>query len=153
MRKFTLRRRRKARSFAISCLKWQNIRNAIFQHLPVETMVHDNQIAYYQAINDSTQAADSGIFIDFMTTEILNALKLHKGEAVGTVNGTVNGTLNDISNQILAFIAKNQGVRANVISQELHIPIRTLRRHLKKLSENDITFNGSSKTGGYFIKK
>ena len=112
-------------------------------------MVHDNQLAYYQAINDSTQAADSGIFIDFMTTEILNALKLHKGEAVGTANGT----LNDISNQILAFIAKNQGVRANVISQELHIPIRTLRRYLKKLSENDIAFNGSSKTGGYFIKK
>lgn len=136
---------------------WQSLilskLNPVFQHLPVETMVHDNQIAYYQAINDSTQAADSGIFIDFMTTEILNALKLHKGEAVGTVNGTVNGTLNDISNQILAFIAKNQGVRANVISQELHIPIRTLRRYLKKLSENDIAFNGSSKTGGYFIKK
>ena len=31
------------------------------------------------------------VFIDFMTTEILNALKLHKGEPIGTVNGTTSG--------------------------------------------------------------
>ncbi len=84
-----------------------------------------------------------------MTTEILNALKFHKGEPIGTVNGTVN----DVLDQVLEFISKNQGIRANVISQELHIPIRTLRRYLKKLSENRIIFTGSSKTGGYFIKK
>lgn len=132
---------------------WQSLilskLNPVFQHLPVETMVHDNQLKYYQAINDSTQAGDCGIFIDFMTTEILNALKLHKGEPIGTVNGTVNDALD----QVLEFISKHQGVRANVISQELHIPIRTLRRYLKKLSEDRITFTGSSKTGGYFIKK
>lgn len=62
-----------------------------------------------------------------MTTEILNALKFHKGEPIGTVNGTVN----DVLDQVLEFISKNQGIRANVISQELHIPIRTLRRYLK----------------------
>ena len=112
-------------------------------------MVHDNQLEYYRVINDSTQAGDCGVFIDFMTTEILNALKLHKGEPIGIVNGTVN----DVMNQVLEFISKNQGVRANVISQELHIPIRTLRRYLKKLLEsNHIVFTGSSKTGGYFIK-
>ena len=117
-------------------------------------MVHDNQLEYYRVIKDSTQAGDCGVFIDFMTTEILNALKLHKGEPIGTVSGTVSGTVNDALNQVLEFISKNQGVRANVISQELHIPIRTLRRYLKKLSEsNHIVFTGSSKTGGYFIKK
>lgn len=136
---------------------WQSLilskLNPVFQHLPVETMVHDNQLKYYQAINDSTQAGDCGVFIDFMTTEILNALKLHKGEPIGTVSGTVSGTVNAALDQVLEFISKHQGVRANVISQELHIPIRTLRRYLKKLSEDRITFTGSSKTGGYFIKK
>ena len=84
-----------------------------------------------------------------MTTEILNALELHKGEPIGTVNGTVNDALD----QVLEFISKHQRVRANVISHELHIPIRKLRRYLKKLSEDRITFTGSSKTGGYLIKK
>lgn len=136
---------------------WQSLilsrLNPVFQHLPVETMVHDNQLKYYQAISDSTQAGDCGLFIDFMTTEILNALKIHKGEPIGTVNGIVNGTVNSMSEQVLDFIAKNPGVRANVISQELHIPVRTLRRYLKKLSEDRITFTGSPKTGGYFIRK
>lgn len=135
---------------------WQSLilskLHPVFQHLPVETMIHDNQLKYYQAINDSTQASNSEAFIDFMTTEILNALKLHKGEPIGTVSGTVSGTVNEVLDQVLNFIAKNPGVRANVISQELHIPIRTLRRHLKKLSEERISFIGSSKTGGYFIK-
>ena len=109
-------------------------------------MVHDNQLEYYRVINDSTQAGDCGVFIDFMTTEILNALKLHKGESIGTIN--------DASDQVLAFISKNPNIRANVISRELHIPIRTLRRYLKKLSEEKrIVFVGSKKTGGYFIKK
>lgn len=40
--------------------------NPAFQHLPVETTVHDNQLAYYQAVKDSTRAADLGIFIDFV---------------------------------------------------------------------------------------
>lgn len=137
---------------------WQSLilskLNPVFQHLPVETMVHDNQLEYYRVINDSTQAGDCGVFIDFMTTEILNALKLHKGEPIGTINGTTNGTINDVSDRVLAFISENPNIRANVISRELHIPIRTLRRYLKKLSEEKrIVFVGSKKTGGYFIKR
>ncbi|MDR2675088.1 MAG: Fic family protein [Opitutaceae bacterium] len=52
----------------------------IFQHLPVETMVHDNQWAYYEAINRSTQNTDCGVFIDFMLGEIRDSLLKHKGE-------------------------------------------------------------------------
>ena len=47
----------------------------LFEHLPVENMVFSNQQAYYDAITASSQAADSGVFIDFMLSEILATLK------------------------------------------------------------------------------
>lgn len=42
-------------------------------------MVYANQEAYYNAIQASTAAANSGPFIDFMLQEILDALKNHQG--------------------------------------------------------------------------
>lgn len=133
---------------------WQSLilakLNPIFQYLPVETMVHDNQHKYYKAINDSSVAADSGIFIDFMLGEILKALKAHKMSAKsGTVNGRVNGTVK--SEEILKYIRKHQGANRNEISNALNIPIRTVSRYLKTLSDK-IEFRGVPKTGGYFIK-
>ena len=47
----------------------------VFEHLPVENMVFANQQAYYNAINRSTDAVNSGIFIDFMLQEIYETLK------------------------------------------------------------------------------
>lgn len=47
----------------------------IFEHLPVENMIFANQQAYYNAINRSTDEANSGVFIDFMLQEIYNTLK------------------------------------------------------------------------------
>ena len=133
---------------------WQSLILAklspIFQYLPVETMVHDNQHKYYKAFNDSSVAADSGIFIDFMLGEILKALKAHKISAKsGTANGTVNGTVK--LEEILKYIHKHQGANRTEISNALNIPIRTVSRYLKILSDK-IEFRGAPKTGGYFIK-
>ena len=52
--------------------------NPVFAHLPVENMIWENQAEYYKAIQDSTDANNSGIFVDFMLAIILEALKSHK---------------------------------------------------------------------------
>ena len=60
---------------------WQSLilgrLHPLFEYLPVENMVYANQEAYYNPIQASTAAADSGPFIDFMLQEILNTLKEH----------------------------------------------------------------------------
>ena len=52
---------------------WQSLilgrLHPLFEYLPVENMVYANQEAYYNAIQASTAAADSGPFIDFMLAE------------------------------------------------------------------------------------
>ena len=50
--------------------KW----NPIFAWLPVESIVHDHQEAYYEAINASNAAVSSTAFIEFMLAAIKTSL-------------------------------------------------------------------------------
>ena len=55
--------------------------NELFAWLPIETVVHENQQGYYDALVISGNSADSGIFIEFMLDAIyqaLNELPVHK---------------------------------------------------------------------------
>ena len=125
---------------------WQSLiltkLHPLFQHLPIETMVHDNQPEYYQAINASSAKNDCGIFVDFMLNEILNAMKQH-----------ISGTIPDSDDPVLDFIFHHPGSRANQISAALNIPLRTLQRELSRLKgAGQIEFRGAPKNGGYFVK-
>lgn len=50
--------------------KW----NPLFAWIPVESIIHDRQAEYYRAINNSNNAADSTVFIEFMLKSIKDAL-------------------------------------------------------------------------------
>ena len=131
---------------------WQSLilckLNPVFLHLPVETMVHDNQNGYYQAINESTAKTDSGIFIDFMLERILDALQQHRDSGA---NGGANGGANEID-LLLEYIKEHPGLRANALAEKLALSKRTLERQLGKLKkEARIRFVGPTKTGGYYV--
>ena len=51
--------------------KW----NPLFLWLPIESIIHDNQKSYYNAINISNQKGESTLFIEFMLSVIKQALK------------------------------------------------------------------------------
>ena len=125
---------------------WQSLilarLHSLFQHLPIETMVHNNQPEYYRAINASSSKNDCGIFVDFMLTEILNALKQH-----------ISGAMPEEQLSVLDFIAQHPGIRANQLSEALNTPLRTIQRELSRLkASGKIEFRGASKNGGYFVK-
>lgn len=50
--------------------KW----NPIFAWLPVESIIHENQSAYYDAINASNNDGESTVFIEFMLSVIKKAI-------------------------------------------------------------------------------
>lgn len=71
----------------------------------------------------------------------------------GVVSGGVNGVVSGGVTELLEFISKNPGMRANELSKHIDIPLRSVQRWLKQLKdENKIEFQGASKTGGYFLK-
>lgn len=50
--------------------RWQ----PLFAYIPVESIVHQHQSEYYQALNESTAKSDSEPFINFMLSMILDAV-------------------------------------------------------------------------------
>jgi len=47
--------------------------HSFFRYLPVETMIHRNQQEYYNALNQSTENTDCGIFVEFMLEMIISS--------------------------------------------------------------------------------
>lgn len=127
---------------------WQSLILAkwspVFLLLPVETLVYNNQDRYYQAINKSTEANDSGIFIVFMLREILNALR-------GYMTGQEKG--DDPVEAIFRYIQYNPGVRTGMLAEQLSFSRRTVERHLQALKQaGRIEFRGAPRNGGYYLK-
>ena len=67
--------------------------------------------------------------------------------------GTIkNGICTLPGEDILEYLTTHPGLNAPILSAQLNIPLRTLRRHLKKLTDyGRIEFRGAPKNGGYFI--
>jgi Fic family protein len=120
--------------------KW----NPLFLQLPVEIMVYHNQARYYQAINDSSAANDSGIFIDFMLREILDALREHESSRRGITNS---------ADEVFLCIQDNPGIRTGMLAEKLSISRRTAERLLQVLKKaGTIEFRGAPRNGGYYPK-
>lgn len=65
--------------------KW----NPVFAWLPVESIIHDRQQEYYDAINASNDAGESTAFIEFM----LSAIKASLIDAIHTSDGMSDGKM------------------------------------------------------------
>ena len=63
--------------------KW----NPAFAWLPVESIIHDRQQEYYDAINVSNDAGETTVFIEFM----LSAIKASLMDAINTSDGMSDG--------------------------------------------------------------
>ena len=66
--------------------KW----NPVFSWLPVESIIHDHQQEYYDAINASNDAGESTAFIEFM----LSTIKASLIDAIHTSDATSDGKMN-----------------------------------------------------------
>ena len=65
--------------------KW----NPAFAWLPVESIIHDRQQEYYEAINASNAEGESTVFIEFM----LSAIKASLKEAIETIDEMSDGKM------------------------------------------------------------
>ncbi len=69
------------------------------------------------------------------------------------VGGVSEGVSEGVSD-LLAFIKANPNLRTPQLEKHLNVPVKTLERWLKQLkNDGKIEFRGSSKTGGYYVKK
>ncbi|MBP5747774.1 MAG: Fic family protein [Treponema sp.] len=128
--------------------------NPVFAHLPVENMIWENQNTYYRAIKDSTDANDSGIFVDFMLGIILEALKSHRQSDSETEKVTVKVTQKVTVNQqkILDLIKENPHITQNELTQAVGIARKNIVANMKKLQEAGLLVrHGADKNGWWEV--
>ena len=117
--------------------------NPLFMHLPIENMILQNQAAYYRALEHSTAANDSGIFIDFMLDIIMQTI--HESKRDDTVNDTVN--------MILTCIKENPAISYEELAKKTGKSRITISRKLAELKKaGHITRVGADKNGYWRVK-
>lgn len=154
---------------------WQSLilgkLHPLFEHLPVENMVYANQQAYYDAITASTNAGQSGPFIDFMLNEIYKTLKAHQGEELavninnptekefgimfGEEFGIKYGIKFGINEKaLLLMLNSNPLSTAADVAKKIGISLRGTEKMIKRLKDAGvISREGSRKNGLWIINK
>ena len=131
---------------------WQSLilgkLHPVFEHLPVENMVFANQQAYYNAINRSTDAVNSGIFIDFMLQEIYETLKKRQGDSIVTMKATKDVGINE--QKVLELLRKNNQITAKEIAGPLGISLRHSERLITSLKQKGMIQRVGSNKNGYW---
>ncbi len=103
----------------------------MFAWLPVESMIHDRQDEYYQAINRSNNEAGSTIFIEFMLSVIKEALL----ETVQTGSAENRSTEEQRWHQIKYFLEKNGTITNADVRKMLGVSAATANRILAMMTE------------------
>ena len=109
--------------------KW----NPIFAWLPVESIVHDHQQEYYEAINHSNAATSSTAFIEFM----LSAIKASLMEAVNMSDEMSDAPKDRAANrwkQIEQFLEHHEVIQNADVRQICGVSAATANRILSKLA-------------------
>ena len=124
--------------------KW----NDSMASIPIESMVRKHQEEYYNAISRSTANGDSGAFIEFMLTAILEAIK---NTAVTNSIDTIH-SINDTERRLLHLIAEDEFYTAAEASLLMGVSKRTVERSLASLKNKGLIMReGSEKNGCWKI--
>ena len=152
---------------------WQSLilgkLHPLFEHLPVENMVYANQQKYYDAITASSNAGQSGPFIDFMLNEIYKTLKEHQGDPLpdkvhdklpnkvpNKIPNKLRTQYPDLSDAVWGVyleLREDGYASAAAVGSRLGISDRMVRKHISVLRDAGIIERiGGNKTGYWKFK-
>ena len=110
--------------------KW----NPAFAWLPVESIIHEHQQEYYNAINASNDAGESTVFIEFMLT----AIKASLMEAIGTSDEMSDGKMDKATirwNKIQEYLKTHDYIMNADIRELCGVSAATANRILSSFVE------------------
>lgn len=119
--------------------------NPLFEHLPVENMVHANQQKYYDAIAESNNIGESGPFIDFMLDEILKALQTNVRVEVP------NKVPNKSEMAVLKLLDANPRMTRMELAENLGISDAGVKKIIAKMKTAGWIERKGSNKNGYWV--
>jgi Fic family protein len=105
---------------------------SLLQELPVETVVHENQQSYYDALATSQKSGDSESFIEFMLNAILQALEELPARKITDIFTDINTdklskTELEFLEQIAGYLDKNGEInnyRAQLLTNKSDVSVK-----------------------------
>lgn len=147
----------------VSSIQSSTFNRSFLQNLLISNRWFSNQQAYYDAITASTQAANSGPFIEFMLSEILETLKSHQGEELNRVHDKVHDkvqdkvhdkypNITDSAWNVLDYLREHNSASAAMTSEALGMSERMVRKHIATLKAVGLLSRmGSNKNGKWIV--
>nr|WP_270893141.1 Fic family protein [Acinetobacter baumannii] len=91
--------------------------NPIFANIPVESLIYQNQKAYYEALQASTDRTDSAPFIEFILQMILDAIlsSTDTAQDSGHVTAQVNVQVSDQVQRLLSAMKQEDYTLAELM--------------------------------------
>lgn len=137
---------------------WQtlilNTWNPLFANLPVESMVHEHQSEYYQAINLSTKKTDSAPFIKFMLQMILNTIESSNSLGIPQVTPQVTPQVKELLLALKGEMSRDELQTALGLQDRKSFSARYLKPALNAgLIEMTIPEKFNSRLQKYRLKK
>ena len=109
--------------------KW----NPVFVWLPVESIVHDHQEAYYEAINASNAAVSSTAFIEFMLAAIKTSL-IESANMSDRMSDAPKDKTSERWKEIERFLENHDVIQNADVRQNCGVSAATANRILSKLA-------------------
>ena len=106
-----------------------------FAWVPVESIIHDRQSEYYQAINNANNAADSTCFIDFMLSAIKDALL-----DVSSQPSEVRPKAESREQAILDYLSEHGDISNIDVRELLSVSPATANRVLNEMVNKELIF-------------
>jgi Fic family protein len=124
---------------------WQSVIlyqwRSIFSSLPTESLIRDNQKAYYDALQVSNIMGESTAFIEFMLEVILSTI-----DNVPKI--VIENVPNDRTFMILKYMMNDSTVTIKVLAEHLKVNEKTIKRDIEKLKEEGkVVRTGSARKG------
>lgn len=122
--------------------KWKEF----FLWIPIETLIHERQENYYQALNAANTDGESTLFVGFMQGiihDVLSGLSESKGKQKQKEE--------TIGDKLLMLLRKNGKLSAKSLSLELGISERQVQRILKELKASGMIERAGANRNGTWI--
>ncbi len=131
---------------------WQSVMlksfKELFTHIPIESMIRDNQSKYYEALEDSGSAGESTPFIEFMLEIILKSLQ----EYIKESSKSDQKSKQKSDQKILTLMKEDSQITISEICSKLSMSESGVKKVIKKLKDEDkVKRVGSLKAGHWEI--
>jgi len=100
----------------------------VFNSLPTESIIRDNQEAYYQAIEASTAMGESTPFIAFMLEVILQTIE-------DVPKSVTKNVPKDRAKEILEYMRRDTTVTIKALALAFEVNEKTIKRDIERLKE------------------